>query len=185
MGSNPSYFKECGDNCPVEQVSWNAAKDFIQKLNAKTGKQYRLPSEAEWEYACRAGGRNEYCGSGNIDSVAWYGSNSGSKTHAVARKQANAWGLRDMSGNAWEWVEDCWNGNYNGAPSDGSAWTTGECSWRVLRGGSWVENPRYARAAFRYRGGASGRANHSGFRLARMLREPPPEKSVGRGTFGG
>lgn len=156
MGGNPSNFKQCGSECPVEQVSWDDAKEFIRKLNVKTGKTYRLPSEAEWEYACRAGARHAYCGSDTIEAVAWYGAyatpvgNSGKTTNPVARKQANAWGLYDMSGDVWEWTEDCWNGSYNGAPSDGSAWTTGECSvGRVLRGGSWGGSPRSARSAIR------------------------------------
>lgn len=169
MGYNPSSFLTCGDTCPVEKVSWDDAQDFIRKLNAKTGKTYRLPFEAEWEYACRAGGRDEYCGGGNVDSVAWYVSNSGSKTHAVAGKQANAWGLYDMSGNIWEWTEDCWNDSYNGAPSDGSAWTSGNCGRRVLRGGSWDSRPQDARSAKRDWNGTSVRGNFNGFRLARML----------------
>ena len=107
MGNNPSKFVECGDNCPVEQVSWDDAQAFIEKLNTKTGKKYRLPSEAEWEYACRAGGQHEYCGGNNLDSIAWYGAlakpagNSNKTTNPVAAKQANAFGLYDMSGNVW------------------------------------------------------------------------------------
>src|ERR1019366_4078855 len=112
----------------VEQVSWADAQKYIQKLNAKTGKQYRLPSEAEWEYACRGGSRNEYCGSDNVDSVAWYTANStsqgnsGRSTHAVATLSANGFGLFDMSGNVWEWVEDSYHASYTGVPSDGSIW---------------------------------------------------------------
>jgi formylglycine-generating enzyme required for sulfatase activity len=132
MGSNPSNFSSCGDDCPVEKVNWSDAEEYVRKLSQKTGKSYRLPSEAEWEYACRAGGTHAYCGGESIDSVAWYGSNSGSKTHLVGRQQANPWGLYDMSGNVWEWTEDCWNGSYRRAPSDGSAWTSGECGERVL-----------------------------------------------------
>ena len=96
-GNNPSGFKNC-DDCPVERVSWNDVQKFIQKLNQKTGKRYRLPSEAEWEYACRAGGWHKYCGSDDVESVAWYIENDGYKTHPVGQKQANAWGLYDMSG---------------------------------------------------------------------------------------
>ncbi|HRF73533.1 MAG TPA: formylglycine-generating enzyme family protein [Accumulibacter sp.] len=171
MGSNPSSFSNCGADCPVEQVSWNDAQDYVRKLSANTGKTYRLPSEAEWEYACRAGGRHEYCGGDSIESVAWYDSNSGNKTHShsVAGKQANAFGLYDMSGNVWEWTEDCWNGSYNGAPSDGSAWTSGDCGRRVLRGGSWYNEPQYARSAKRDRYGTTNRSIVNGFRLARML----------------
>jgi|694.fasta_scaffold02553_12 formylglycine-generating enzyme required for sulfatase activity len=175
MGSSPSQFSSCGDTCPVEQVSWNDAKEFINRLNAKTGKQYRLPSEAEWEYACRAGGRHEYCGSDSVDSAGWYGAyatpvgNSAKTTNPAGRKQANAWGLYDMSGNVWEWVEDCWHDNYNGAPSDGSASTSG-CSGevrRVLRGGSWYLTPDFLRAALRNNSPPDYRFNSLGFRVAR------------------
>lgn len=167
MGNNPSHFSGCGDDCPVEMVSWDDAKIFIQRLNAKTGKIYRLPSEVEWEYACRSGGSHTYCGSSNLDSVArWYAS----KTYGVAGKQANAWGLYDMSGNVWEWVEDCWNDNYNGAPTDGSAWTRGNCGQRLVRGASWnYVGPQYARAAIRIRIHTSSRFNDIGFRLARTF----------------
>jgi formylglycine-generating enzyme required for sulfatase activity len=164
MGSNPSSFSNCGDNCPVEKVSWEDAEQFVSTLSAKTGKTYRLPSEAEWEYACRAGGRHEYCGSDSADSVGWY---SGKATNPVAGKQANAWGLHDMSGNVWEWTEDCWNRNYNNAPTDGIAWTSGDCSLRVVRGGSWFLNPQFLRSAFRGRNSTAGRGNGSGFRVAR------------------
>jgi formylglycine-generating enzyme required for sulfatase activity len=174
MGNNPSSFENCGDTCPVEQVSWNDAKEFIGKLNAKTGKQYRLPSEAEWEYACRAGGQNKYCGSDNPDSVAWYGfyatpkGNSGKTTNPVATKQANAFGLYDMSGNVWEWVEDSYHANYNGAPTDGSAWQ-GDGAKRVLRGGSWSYDPDGTRSAYRYSGTPAYRYDFIGFRVARTL----------------
>ena len=148
-------------------MNWNDAKQFVSRLSAKTGKTYRLPSEAEWEYACRAGGRQEYCGSDRADDVAWYSGNSGSATHSVAGKQANAWGLHDMSGNVWEWTEDCWNGNYSSAPTDGSAWTAGDCSQRVVRGGSWFSYPLNLRSAYRGRFTAADRYNDLGFRVAR------------------
>jgi formylglycine-generating enzyme required for sulfatase activity len=179
MGGNPSHFRNCGDNCPIEHVSWNDAQDFIQRLNSKTGKQYRLPSEAEWEYACRAGEQQEFCGSNNIDSVAWYGSygdqgslggNSGQTTHPVATKQANAWGLYDMTGNVWEWVEDSWHDNYNDAPTDGSAWA-GDGKSRMYRGGSWLGGMWLARASNRF--GDIPEFNdpnfNTGFRLAMTL----------------
>jgi formylglycine-generating enzyme required for sulfatase activity len=168
MGNNPSNFSNCGDACPVEQVSWNDVQGFLQKLNAKTGKQYRLPSEAEWEYACSAGGKQEYCGSDYVDSIAWFSNNGGFTTHPSAKKQANAWGLYDMSGNVGEWVEDSYHDNYNGAPTDGSAWP-GDGAIRVLRGGSWNYGPRGARVAYRGWFGPSFRSNRYGFRLARTL----------------
>ena len=172
MGTSPSNFTLCGETCPVEQVSWNDVQTYIQKLNAKTGKQYRLPTEAEWEYACRAGTQQEYCGSDNPDTVAWSSFNSGSfffnTPHPVGTKKANAFGLYDMSGNVWEWVEDTYHENYVGAPTDGSAWEGGS-SMRVLRGGSWGKDAKYGRAALRNKFGTSYRDFSYGFRLARTL----------------
>ncbi len=167
MGNNPSEFKNCGDNCPVENVSWEDIQIFIKKLNAQTGKTYRLPSEAEWEYACRAGQDSSHCGGNDVNAVALYGDNSGSKTHAVGGKQANAWGLHDMSGNVWEWVQDSSHSDYNNAPSNGSAWLGTESVGRVQRGGSWFDNSRFTRAAIRY--GSTNRNSWVGFRLARTL----------------
>lgn len=170
MGSNPSHFNTCGDNCPVENVSWDDAQDFIRKLNTKTGKQYRLPSEAEWEYACRAGRRDEYCGEGSLDGIAWYVANSNRKSQPVAQKQPNAFGLYDMSGNVWEWTQDAYNSSYQGAPTDGSAWEkSGEPNFRVLRGGSWSNLPSIARAANRYRSGREQRDDYFGLRVYRAL----------------
>ena len=168
MGNNPSHFVRCGDNCPVEQVSWNDAQAFIQKLNAITGKQYRLPSEAEWEYACQAGGQEEYCGSDNLDSVAWHDGNSGKNTHPAAGKQANAFGLYDMSGNVWEWVEDSYHADYSGIPADGSAWQ-GDGANRVLRGGSWIVSPRVGAEVGRNWYEPASSYYNLGFRLAREL----------------
>lgn len=170
MGSNPSSNKACGDNCPVEMVSWKDIQEFVHKLSDNTGRQYRLPSEAQWEYACRAGKKQEYCGSDDVGSVAWYGANSTSakKTNPVATKQANAFGLYDMSGNVMEWVEDSYHDTYNGAPADGSVWV-GDGERRVLRGGDWLSDPEYARAANRYRLAPTAADLHLGFRLARIL----------------
>lgn len=179
-GNNPSHFSSCGDDCPVEKVTWEEAQDFARKLSQTTGKIYRLPSEAEWEYACRAGGKQTYCGGETTDGVAWTGnsvgiswfaSSSGNKTHAVARKQANAWGLYDMSGNVWEWTEDCWNASYSGAPGDGSAWTRGDCGKRVLRGGSWLNPPQVAGSAVRSRMDTTDGNYIIGFRVARTLEQ--------------
>lgn len=167
MGNNPSYFYNCGDTCPVEQVSWDDAQEYLKKLSAKTGKQYRLPSEAEWEYACRAGGKHEYCGGIDARAVAWMVSNSLRKTHPAGQKQANTFGLYDMSGNVWEWTADHWHDNYNGAPGDGSAWTIGgDAGRRVLRGGSWFDRPRLVRSATRIRNVTGARGSINGFRVA-------------------
>jgi formylglycine-generating enzyme required for sulfatase activity len=171
MGSNPSSFSSCGDDCPVERVSWDDAKHFAQRLSQKTGNQYRLPSEAEWEYAARAGsstkwsfGDVEY----QIGDYAWFGANSQYKTQRVEQKRPNAFGLFDMHGNVWEWVEDCWHGSYSGAPTDGSAWTTG-CNGkgRVLRGGSWVNAPAGLLSAGRFKYAPDYGGGSFGLRLAR------------------
>ncbi|MBI5196649.1 MAG: SUMF1/EgtB/PvdO family nonheme iron enzyme, partial [Nitrospirae bacterium] len=161
MGSNPSSFKDCGDNCPVEKVSWNDAQEYINKLNSKTGKNYRLPTEAEWEYAARSGGKNEkYAGGNALDSVAWYDSNSGIKTHAVGQKQPNGLGLYDMTGNVLEWVNDWYGENYyKNSPKDNPKGADSG-QYRVLRGGSWFYKPQNLRAS--YRGGI--RACGSGLR---------------------
>jgi formylglycine-generating enzyme required for sulfatase activity len=166
MGSNPSNFNKCGDNCPVEKVSWDDVQVFIKKLNAKTGKQYRLPTEAEWEYVCHSGGKQDYCGSEDIGAVAWHSKNSDNKTQPVAQKKANAFGLYDMTGNVREWVEDVYHDNYNGAPTDGKAWA-GEGSKRVIRGGSWDESSQDLRALNRRKDSTSERDKKIGFRLAR------------------
>jgi len=137
MGNNPSGFKDCG-NCPVENVSWDDAQSFIAKLNAQNdGFKYRLPSEAEWEYAARSGTTGDYAG--NLDSMAWYSANSGSKTHPVGTKQANAWGLYDMHGNVWEWCQDWYSDSYYGkqskCKSDGSdkRLVSGVSRWQLSR----------------------------------------------------
>ena len=168
MGSNPSKFQGC-DDCPVENVGWNDVKEYLERLNGKTARAYRLPTEAEWEYACRAGSRQQYCGSGSPDSVAWSSENSGGKTRPVTGKQANAFGTYDMSGNVWEWVEDCYHENYDGAPGDGSAWSDVDCTRRVLRGGSWFSAPAYARSTNRVGHEVRFRNSNIGFRVARTL----------------
>ena len=141
MGNNPSFFKNC-DNCPVEDVSWNDCKEFIQKLNELTDKRFRLPSETEWEFAAKGGTKTKnykFAGSNDIEEVAWYDENSNDKTHPVGRKKANELGLYDMSGNVWEWCEDDWHGTYDNAPNDGQAWVDKERGKeRVLRGSSWT-----------------------------------------------
>lgn len=174
MGGNPSKFKDCDENCPVDNVSWNDAQEFVKRLNVKTGKAYRLPSEAEWEYACRAGVQQEYCGSNEADGVAWYGvySAADKKTtrasRTVATKKANAWGLFDMSGNVAEWTEDGYHQNFDGAPADGTAWK-GDGRGYLLRGGSWEGNLAQVRAAYRDLDGPSNRDVTYGFRIARKF----------------
>ena len=165
MGNNPSNFSSCGDNCPVENVSWNDAQQFIQRLNSQSGRSYRLPTESEWEYAARSGGRSEkYSGSNDVDSVAWYSGNSGSKTHPVGQKQPNGLGIYDMSGNVWEWVSD-WYGTYSsGRQQDSQGASSG--SYRVNRGGSWISDAGHARAAFRSYDSPGDRRSFLGFRLA-------------------
>jgi formylglycine-generating enzyme required for sulfatase activity len=159
MGNNPSYFK--GKNRPVEKVSWNEATKFCQKLSKKTGRDYRLPSEAEWEYACRAGTQTPfYFGETitpelvNYDGSYTYGNGPKGKdreeTTDVGNFPPNSFGLYDMHGNVFEWCQDVWHRNYDGAPVDGSAWVNGgDSSLRVLRGGSWYFNPRRCRSADR------------------------------------
>ena len=172
MGSNPSRFSQCGDDCPVDSVSWSDAQEFAQRLSQKTGKQYRLPSEAEWEYAARAGRHTKWSFGDNksqLSDYAWFRDNSQSKTQRVAQKRPNAFGLFDMHGNVWEWVQDCWHGNYTGAPTDGSAWTTAclDSNYRVLRGGSWNYGPANLRSANRNRDTPDDRNINYGLRLAR------------------
>ena len=165
MGSNSSKFSSCGDNCPVEKVSWDDVQDFIRKLNSQSGGNYRLPTEAEWEYACRSGGKNEeYCGSDDVDVVAWYDNNSGSNTHKVGTKHPNGLGVYNMSGNVWEWVSDRY-GNY---PSARQQDPQGAFSGfdRVGRGGSWGSGAGNVRAAHRSSFSPDIRYDDIGFRLA-------------------
>jgi len=182
MVNNPSYFKNCGENCPVDQVSWNDVQEFISKLNSRTGgNKYRLPTEAEWEYAARSGGKAEkYAGANDVDRVAWYGSNSGGKTHQVGTKEANGLGLYDMSGNVSQWVQDWYGHNYYGGSlrnnprgqsySDAIILSSGLMGVaHVCRGGSWYNLPDKVRASAR---GAILSDNPSsdklGFRLLRI-----------------
>jgi hypothetical protein len=165
MGNNPAHFKG-DDRRPVEEVSWEDAVRFCESLCAQTGGMYRLPTEAEWEYACRAGTRSARYG--DLDAVAWYWDNANRLTQPVAQKQPNAWGLYDMLGNVWEWCLD-WSGydssepqrDPKGPPSGGN---------RVFRGGAWYDHARYCRAAQRNGGTPAGRFHLFGFRPARSLR---------------
>lgn len=167
MGSNPSNFNNCGANCPVEQVRWNDTQDFIGRLNGKTGRSYRLPTEAEWEYAARSGGKREkYAGGDDLDRVAWYSSNSGSRTHSVGTKAPNGLGLYDMSGNVWEWCQDWYGEKYYGESSKDNPRGPSSGQYRVLRGGAWYSKPEFVRAASRNWCEPAVRNNSSGFRLS-------------------
>lgn len=168
MGTNPSSFE--GNDRPVETVSWNDVQEFLQKLNEQTGKKYRLPTEAEWEYAARGGKYSEeylYAGSDKLKEVGWYIENEGNETRAVGQKMANELGLYDMNGNVWEWVEDQWHDDYKGAPVDGSAWVDLEKgSSRVVRGGGYGYDARDCRVSDRANLRPYGRSSNIGFRLA-------------------
>ena len=168
MGTMPSKFK--GRNLPVEQVSWSAAQEFVMKLSQKTGKNYRLPTEAEWEYSARAGSQTLFSFGNNeseLELFAWSTQNSENKTNPVGGKLPNKFGLHDMHGNVWEWTQDCWNDSYLGAPTDGSSWTAGSCSFRVMRGGSWNNFSRHLRSAYRNKYSIAFRDfNYVGLRVA-------------------
>lgn len=182
---NPELSEFKGDNHPVEQVSWDDTQEFCQRLSRKTGKVYRLPSEAEWEYACRAGtttpfhfGETIMPVLANYDTEYSYNyiefsyidnliAESRGETTEVGSFPANDWGLHDMHGNVWEWCEDNWHGNYERAPMDGNAWVDAnrEETWRVLRGGSWDVDPRDCRSAVRDSNKPKNRYFNLGFRV--------------------
>jgi formylglycine-generating enzyme required for sulfatase activity len=166
------------DNDPVTCVNWQDAKAYTDWLSRNTARSYRLLTEAEWEYVARAGTNTAFSFGNSISpqqanyntSVSYAGSSVATtprNTVPVRSYPANAFGLHDVHGNVWEWTEDCWNGNYNGAPSDGMPWTSGDCSQRVLRGGSWIDIPLYLRSADRGRSTASERYGVGGFRVSR------------------
>jgi len=165
MGSNPAYFKACGANCPVEQVSWNDIQAFISKLNQLSGKSYRLPTEAEWEYAARSGGQSQKYSGGNVDSnFAWNSGNAGYSVHQVGQKLPNSLELYDMSGNVWEWVNDVYGGYDSAALTNPAGPTAG--TERVSRGGSWLVGSSFDRASYRARNTPDTRYYDLGFRLA-------------------
>jgi formylglycine-generating enzyme required for sulfatase activity len=174
MGDNPSSFYACGKDCPVENVSWSDAQAFIKTLNKlEQTDKYRLPTEAEWEYACRAGNPGRFCfgdDEAELAAYAWFLDNSGKKTHPVGRKKPNAWWLHDMHGNVWEWCQDWYGLPYAmGSGTDPQGPPTGE-KGRVLRGGSWGDHPWALRSAFRYRLSLPiGKSNFIGFRVARTF----------------
>ena len=157
------------DNDPVVDVSWEDAKKYCAWLSEKSGQAIRLPSESEWECACRAGSKREFCFSDDekrLGEYAWYDANSDDKAHAVGTRRANAWGLHDMHGNVWEWCEDTYHENYQGAPADGTAWTEGGMEWKpgapvhVFRGGG------FGYRAWGYRSATVYRPWNLGFRPA-------------------
>lgn len=176
MGKNSSSFK--GENLPVERVTWTDVHNFIEKLNEKTGENYRLPTEAEWEYAARGGNKSEgynYSGSNELMEIAWYGENSENKTHPVGSKQPNELGIYDMSGNVWEWCEDL----YDQYPSEAEINPVGPQFGRgaILRGGSWIEDEvinksdpmKCLRTTYRYYEAKGYTNNTIGFRLVRSV----------------
>jgi formylglycine-generating enzyme required for sulfatase activity len=176
LEQDPSHFK--GDNRPVEQVSWEDAVEFCDRLSQYTGRTYRLPSEAEWEYACRAGSAKPFAfgdtittNEVNYDGNYTYGNapkgEYRGRTTPVGTFQPNAFGLYDMHGNVWEWCQDSWHSNYKGAPTDGSAWLDNEESSnrKLLRGGSWFNYPANCRSAFRYDNDLDYRIGNFGFRV--------------------
>ena len=169
MVSNPSYHKDC-DQCPVENVSWNEIQEFIQKLNAQTGKNYRLPTEAEWEFAAKGGNNSKgyiYSGSNDLSAVAWHSDNSDYKAQIIGGKQANELGIYDMSGNVWEWCSD-WFGELSSSnETNPKGSLSGET--RVLRGGGWDYWVNYCSVSGRHSAFPSDRIPFYGFRLVLPL----------------
>ena len=168
MGTSPSKFS--GDRLPVESVSWDDTREFITNLNLLTGRRYRLPTEAEWEYAARSGGKNEaWAGTSDaarLSEYAWYKDNSGGKTHEVGSKKPNGMGLYDMSGNVWEWVQDRYGSAwYEESPRNNPLGPTSG-SYRIQRGGSWFNSAENVRTSHRYWREPSDRDGRLGFRLA-------------------
>lgn len=179
MGPNPSRFSQCGAECPVDNVNWDGAQAFIQRLNQMTGQRFRLPSEAEWEYAARAGTTAAFSTGSTLSSeqanfdgdYTYNGSTKGAyrrTTTPAGSFDANGYGLHDMHGNVWEWVQDCY-GPYDRAPNDGSAFEDASCKLRVARGGSWFNAPQRSRSAQRTWDVPGGRVINTGFRLARTV----------------
>ncbi len=164
MDDNPS--SSISDDLPVEHVSWNDVQEFIRRLNTRENTdKYRLPSEAEWEFACRAGTTSKYSFGNDESDLAEYAWYSGDRMHTVGQKRPNKWGLHDMHGDIWEWCQDRWHANYEGAPVDGSAWEEGSSSLRVDRGGCWSSLARYCRSALRSGNLPGNRYGFTGFRL--------------------
>ncbi len=195
MGSDPGWPEGKADERPVNNVSWYDAVEFCNRLSEREGLPlcyqqdadgtwhydfaadgYRLPTEAEWEYACRAGTQTRYSFGDDeqqLGDYAWFNDNSGGQPHPVGKKQPNPWGLYDMHGNVWEWVQDCWHDSYQGAPTDGSAWETDQCQYRVLRGGSFDGRARNLRSAVRVRYWPGNQLRNDGFRCVRGAGRQP------------
>jgi formylglycine-generating enzyme len=167
MGSNPSRFKACGPNCPVESVSWLDIQAFLKRLNKKSGKRFRLPTEAEWEYAARSGGRKEkFAGGNSLGQLGWYQDNSGNVVHPVGQKQPNGLGLYDMSGNVWEWVQDWHSPEYYVQSPRNNPQGPAKGLCRVVRGGCIATEANLARTDHRRLNDPEERFNLVGFRVA-------------------
>jgi formylglycine-generating enzyme required for sulfatase activity len=173
MQDNPSHFR-AGSGHPVEQVSWHDAESFTGRLGALSGEKYRLPTEAEWEYAARGGRKDRWAGTGNkanLGDYAWYGANSGGSTHPVGKKRSNALGIHDMSGNVWEWCSDAYTGG-EGSPAGGQdAAETGGKGGRGIRGGSWFNEPQDIQVSARSGEDPGEQVNSIGFRIVRPVHE--------------
>jgi formylglycine-generating enzyme required for sulfatase activity len=169
LDPDPSHFK--GDNRPVEQVSWDDATEFCRRLSERTGKSYGLPSEAQWEYGCRAGSLTGFCYGDRLESELANCALRLKKTSDVGSSPANDLGLCDVHGNVWEWCEDDWHSDYKGAPDDGSAWVENDrkTSGRLLRGGSWLNLPEDCRSSVRYNDARDNRDGSLSFRVSCVL----------------
>lgn len=165
IGKNPSKFNDC-PQCPVEMVSWNDAQEFIQKINQITGKNYRLPTEAEWEYAARGGENYTYAGSNDIDEVAWSEEKGGWNTKPVKQKKPNGYNLYDMNGNVWEWCQDCYSSNYYKKKPITNPTGPEKGSTRSMRGGSWYSTDTSCEIGYRGNSSPKKQGNDIGFRLA-------------------
>ncbi|MDL1964998.1 MAG: formylglycine-generating enzyme family protein, partial [Deltaproteobacteria bacterium] len=174
MKSNPSYFKDSGEDCPIESVSFDDCQEFIRKLNKQENtNKYRLPTEAEWEYACRAGSKTaftngditkkDFVHNANLNQVGWYSANSGRTTHPVSQKKPNNWGLYDMHGNVWEWCQDRYGRYPDQCITDPEGPSSG--ARRVFKGGSWLNDAAQCRSANRFRDIPSFKSRYLGFRL--------------------